>query len=87
MRFYANEDRQRWYATLRSAHLAERDTEEPVYRPSIRIHEYDVPTDKASVLALLHGAFDRCVRTGRVWTLTQRGGLKEITPSEPEEEP
>lgn len=77
-----------FYGTLADAHAEARDSTEPVFRVNVRITEVEVPTDKAGVIALLNGYHklkgQNLMVPSRVWCLTARGGLKEITP-EPED--
>lgn len=42
----------------------------------LKIWEVEVPIDKLGVQALLNGAFE-AKHHGRMWYLTERGGLKE----------
>lgn len=78
----------RYFGTINDAH-AEAKKLEPVWRCNVRICLLDIPADKAGLLELLncggphrrsleHGAEIKALRT---WTLTARGGLKELTPS------
>lgn len=82
-----------YFGTLASAH-AEGKTVDPADRPNVRITEVEVGSDKEAVLALLNEALgtqmddfrneDLIQSRGRVWKLSTRGGLVELTP-EPED--
>lgn len=49
-------------------------------QPAARIELFDVPSDKAGILALLNGATAEDLGLGaqNTWCLATRGGLKEI---------
>lgn len=49
----------------------------PLQRYDSEVRLVEVPTDKAGVLRLLNG--EGTETTVRVWVVTDRGGLKEIT--------
>jgi len=66
-----------WYATLSAAHKDQKGRWPAVFRPTVRIYEVEVPTDKDGVLLLLNGIGEG-VKSGRVWTLSSRGGLAEM---------
>jgi hypothetical protein len=49
------------------------------HRPDARIELADVPTDKAALLLYMNGQADIVeFLVQRTWSLTDRGGLKEI---------
>ena len=78
----------RYFGTLGDAHAQGKKLEE-VWRSNCRIRLLDVAVDKAGVLEILnHGGphqiwidHDTELEPLRVWKLTARGGLKEITPA------
>lgn len=74
MKFYHVTDtiNQEWHGTLAEAHAYAKK----LSRFEVSITEVEVATDKAGVLYLLkHGT--PLQTSGRVWVLTNRGGLKE----------
>ena len=79
----AGVDAPKFAATLRAAQLAGKELP-PVFRPDLRILLVDVKTNKDSLVWLLNkpqGLTPELLLEGalRTWTLTRRGGLKEIT--------
>lgn len=79
MRLYAyerNEHEDRWFGTRSEAQKFAKQDVPSVYRPSIKVHERNVVTDKLGVLKIINGepAFD----TVRSWTMNSRGALKEL---------
>lgn len=85
--FPDNDEGAVYCATLGEAHAAAREIEE-VFRPNVRIYLRDIPTDKQSFISVLnHGGPHARRAKGeelppplRTWTLTSRGGLREIDP-------
>ena len=81
MKFFVRTDTDpiRYFATQGDAHDDGRK-EEPVWRSAVRIKEVDIKCDKDAILALLRGGVpeDLLEDRGRMWTLTARGGLKEL---------
>ncbi|VTU31933.1 hypothetical protein H4CHR_02908 [Variovorax sp. PBS-H4] len=83
MKFFVRTDTDpiRYFGTQGDAHEDGRK-EEPVWRSAVRIKEVDLKVDKDAVLRLLRegpeGAQDLLEGRGRVWTITARGGLKDI---------
>jgi hypothetical protein len=83
MKFFARTDTEpaRYFGTQAEAHNDGR-TEAPQWRSAVRIKEVDLKCDKDAILRLLQegpaGAEDLLGGRGRTWTLTSRGGLKEL---------
>jgi hypothetical protein len=83
MKFYVRTDTEkaRFFATQGEAHENGKK-EEPVWRSAVRIKEVDIPTDKGAILGLIVDgppSIDAVNNMpGRIWTLTARGGLKEL---------
>ncbi|MBT2325520.1 hypothetical protein J7E62_24610 [Variovorax paradoxus] len=83
MKFFVrtDTDKPRYFGTQGDAHEDGRKEEE-VWRSSVRIKEVDLKADKDGVLRLLQegpaGADDLLGGRGRTWTVTARGGLKEL---------
>lgn len=86
MRFYCIDDTALsfWAGTLGEARrIAKSGTADgkKFMRDWVRIEEVEVPTDKAGVLALLNGT-ERNEKTLRVWSMTDRGGLRIVNEEE-----
>jgi len=83
MKFFVRTDTDpiRYFSTQGDAHEDGRK-EEPVWRSAVRIKEVDLKADKDAILALLQrgpsASEDLLLGRGRTWTLTARGGLKEL---------
>ena len=77
----------RYFGTLGDAHAEGKKLEE-VFRSNVRITLLEIPVDKMGVLEILnHGGphqlfvdHETEIEVQRTWTLTARGGLKEVTP-------
>lgn len=79
----AGVDKPKYSPTLRAAQLEGRKLP-PVFRPDLRILLVNVKTDKDALVWLLNkpqGLTPELLLEAarRTWTLTRRGGLKEIT--------
>lgn len=80
MKLYAyerNEHEDRWFGTRSEAQKFAKADVPAVYRPSIKLHERNVVTDKAGMVLALNGT--PVIETVRSWTMNSRGGLTEIT--------
>jgi hypothetical protein len=79
----AGVDKPKFSSTLRAAQLEGKELP-PVFRPDLRILLVNVHTNKDALVWLLNnpqGLTPELLLEGalRTWTLTRRGGLKEIT--------
>jgi len=74
----ANEGRADYRGSLNDAHMSAK-VGEP--RANMRIELHEIPTDKAAVLLYLNGQHipDELMKPLRTWSLTERGGLKQIS--------
>jgi hypothetical protein len=80
MKLYAyerNEHEDRWFGTRSEAQKFAKADVPAVYRPSIKLHERNVTTDKAGMVLALNGA--PVIETVRSWSMNSRGGLTELT--------
>lgn len=80
MKLYAyerSEHEDKWFGTRPEAQKYAKADVPAVYRPSIKVYERNVQTDKAGVLRLLNG--NPLFTNIRVWTMNSRGALQEIT--------
>jgi hypothetical protein len=70
---YGNSGQQIWFGTRAEAQ-ADLRTIAPEYRTSAYITEWEIPTDKAGVIALVNGGPYNWTEL-RTWSMTKRGGL------------
>jgi hypothetical protein len=80
MKLYAyerNDHEDRWFGTRSEAQKFAKADVPAVYRPSIKVHERTVETDKKSMVQLLDGS--PVYTTVRSWTMNSRGALQELT--------
>jgi hypothetical protein len=80
MKLYAyerDEHNDRWFGTRSEAQKFAKADVPAVYRPSIKVHERNVQTDKAGVLRILKG--EPIYETVHSWTMSSRGALAEIS--------
>jgi len=79
MLFYrVSDDRQfiRYFGTLDDAHKEAKALDKDLV---VSIEQVEVPPDKAHVLRLVTSEGGTELPSSRFWTLTPRGGLREIT--------
>lgn len=67
----------KWFGVRPEVHKHAKTDVPAVYRPSIKIHECNVETDKAGVLKMLNG--EPVYQTLRTWSMKSSGALQEIT--------
>jgi hypothetical protein len=87
MRFYrvtSSEGTPLYRATRDEAHAEAKtmDPSKPVY-----IDQMEVSPDKETLLKILNGGLDEVAEIDSSWTLTKRGGLKEIPTLTLEQQP